>query len=193
MIERKIFVGIPSRDEQINKQLVLWLMNMSNRISGICIKSGQPTDTVRNYIVDRFLETDCEWLLFIDDDMIPPNDLLNMLREAEDNNYYIFSPINLIYQNNEVRYNIFGTQIHVNENIVYVFSCGCGCCFIHRKVFESMKQPYFQFVLRKNGELATSENINFTTKAARAGFNCYIHKRYKTNHLKVVGLMEIEK
>jgi len=192
MIERKIFVGIPSRDEQINKQLVLWLMNMSNKISGICIKSGQPTDTVRNFIVDRFLETECDWLLFIDDDMIPPNDLLNMLQEAEENNYYIFSPINLIHQENQVKNNIFGAIVEVNENLIQVGSCGCGCVFIHRKVFEAMEQPYFQFVIGDYGELKVSENINFTNKASEAGFYCFIDKRYKTNHLKKIGLMEIE-
>ena len=191
-MDNKIFFGIPNQGI-INIELAKFLMNHSFRFESGCFSTKQPTDANRNFIVDRFLESECDWLFFCDSDMIPPDDIFNMLEDCKYDNFNILSPINLIRQENKIRSNIFGEQERINENYLAVDSCGCGCCFINRKVFESMKQPYFQFVLGEKGELKISENINFTNKAKKLGFDCFIDTRYKTNHLKTLGLMELEK
>lgn len=195
MVKDKIFIGIPSREGKINSYLVNFLIQNKYYNYELFINQTQPVDYNRNVIVEEFLKGDSEWLFMVDDDMIPPNDLFDLVYVAEKMKIKIISPINLIRQNNRIRDNIFywkkGKKEHENYNILKVDSCGCGCVFIHRNVFKDLEKPYFKFLLDKGGKLMTSENIYFTEQCRKNGIYCFVNTLYVTNHLKTIGLLDL--
>jgi hypothetical protein len=72
-----VFIAIPSRDmvsSGINGRLAMLLVDLARRpdAPAIEIVPGYPVDRVRNQICKRFLESDAEYLLMIDDDTVPP-------------------------------------------------------------------------------------------------------------------------
>jgi hypothetical protein len=64
------------------------------------IVRGFPVDVVRNNICEIFLKSECEYLLMIDDDMVPSANLLDMAGHEKDvigGLYYAFLPARGIF------------------------------------------------------------------------------------------------
>ncbi len=113
----------------VNRALKQWLPWYFHEENVIVVSpekqgfSGGPMDKIceaRNWCVRDFLETECEWLVFFDDDMYPTSDTSDLL-----NSTALVSSC--------VYYGPRGYGHHHGN-----FSA--GACRIHRSVFESMNQ-----------------------------------------------------
>lgn len=191
----KIFIGIPNLGN-INSYLcqqLIQITNNSEHTFEYCFNVKQPTDVNRNIIVDKFLKSDCDYLWFIDSDMLLPLNILDILK----NKKKIISPVNLIWQG-EIKTNIFGivdgkvVSLPVNDDpgLRQVWNCGCGCIFIYRDVFNKLKQPYFQFNVLDDGITCESENILFLEKVKKH-YGIFIDEKFLTGHIKDIDLQTI--
>ena len=190
----KIFLAIPTIN-RLYPDMVKALFEINkNTEHEITLRfiSSQPTDVVRNKLVEEFLETDCEVLWFMDDDAIPPVDILSLLEGPFD----IIAPLTYIYQEHNLIPNLWmidGKKKSVKKTdgkqLEKVDACGMGCVFIGRNVFEGMEKPYFKFVTNVNhNTLLESETFYFFKKVKKLDYNVYVDPRMNCGHIKHMNL-----
>lgn len=178
-----IFVAIPNTGT-LRTELVEWLMIHNIKPY---MPQAKPHDHCRNIIVDEFLKTDCEYLLMIDSDVVPQDNVLEMVNNNVDvcsayvrTNYKgEFIPVGMTKNKNGYHHNFK----HSKPKLHRVDAVGTGCVLIKRKVFENMAKPYFKFVY-KDGILTNGEDFDFCERIN----NVYFDARYKCKHYTTVGI-----
>ena len=113
------------------------------------------TDANRVEITTGFLQHDAEWLFQMDDDTIPPYDVITQLvnkgREFIAGVYFLpispYNPIAYIRNQDGTYYPFYN---YPKGALVQVDSVGMGCTLIHRSVFEKIRDNHTVFV-RPNG------------------------------------------
>src|SRR5690606_10825476 len=112
-------------------------------------RSGSNISKGRNELVARFLDkTDGEWLLFIDSDMVFPEDtIVRLLAAAQAAGTKIISglcvmvtgdgPIPTLYLPAEGENEVTRVMLNApDDQVMQVFATGAACLMIHRDVFE---------------------------------------------------------
>jgi GT2 family glycosyltransferase len=165
------------------------------------VVEGQPVDSNRNRIVKEFLEDpDNEWLFFIDDDMLPKNNVLGMI----DFNKPIQQAVTTVMQKrlpqplirkfapgtDELMWRMIEPE-DINQRddeLIPVDGIGTGCVLIHRSVLEKIKPPWFEFKRDEYGIAIMSEDYVFSKKATEAGFEMFCNTAFNVGHLHLVDL-----
>ena len=141
-----------------------------------------------------FLKTDCEYLLWIDDDVVPPPDALSKMMSHEvdgvsatcfcvrpdDNGVILPYPV-VMKDNPNGEFNIYYPQKPLDE----IDACGGGCVLVKRAVYEhpEMKIPY-QHQIRENGELGMTCDFNVWRRAKKLGFKLYVDGTVYCSHIR---------
>ena len=201
----KIHIAIPSRN-LVGRDLcgglaaALWKMQQDCRYEvGVKIWSGFGVDVVRNRIVAHFLNTDAEFLLMIDDDMIPPDDLLGMTAYECDivgALYYAWEtrigPFIAAYSRNGDHYvrpvlgEIENTGLHEMALV------GGGCIMLHRRVLETLPAPWFCFETDAAGQnILMPEDFHICREAGRHGLKVFLDTDRICGHIKSVDLRDV--
>lgn len=134
----------------------------------IVTKSTGAIDLARERTVEDALETEPEWLLFLDSDVIPPVEVFSLLARHEkpvvSGLYYVDGeqphPAAWVLDEND-RPSTLGvdesgrlvaeragepTPLEPDENgLVTVDTIGLGCVLVHVSVFEDIEQPWFRW------------------------------------------------
>jgi len=140
---------------------------------------GMVTDQARNNIVSRFLhqrEPKCDYLLFLDSDMIFPSNLVERLLDLKADiatglafkKWYPHQPT--IYK---LEGRDFVSILNYPQNkVIKIDGCGMACVLIKRKVFEKIPEPWFEFkpIRRFGRKMILSEDLVFCKKAKKVGF-----------------------
>lgn len=187
------------------------------RFSYEVIDGARPADFARNHLVKKFLATDATRLFFIDSDVIPASNLLELLRVNAD----IVAGLIPIWQGQPVltsynwdrRANKY-VNVRGEENTVkFVDALATASMTIRREVFESAGMmlpkryddfdgtpktlddsdppPYFREVRKPNGELAMTEDLDFCYRAKARGFSVAAHNGVISGHVKQLNLLNI--
>jgi GT2 family glycosyltransferase len=176
------FVAIPNIGN-IRAELVEFML----RQKGIeyYLPQNRPHDVNRNVIVKRFLTTEHEWLLMVDSDVVPPDNVLEMVN----NNLDVCSAwvctskdgetIPLAMEKVDGGYKCF-SQLYNGVNAVDAL--GTGCLLLNRRIFDKLPQPYFSFVKDSEGLLANGEDFDFCDKLRAVGIQPYFDARFKCKH-----------
>lgn len=169
-------------------------------------------DTARNVLTREFLKTSSDWAFWMDADMVLPKDAITqLLKTAKEKDAKMVTGI--YYQRGRKHWPVCwvrdpkmqnGTKVvHENEDEynaneflgVYAVpgpeaklpfianTAGFGCCLIHRNVFESLEDPWFQFLPGR-----CSEDFYFFVNAKKKGFTLWADP---TLHLGHVGSPKI--
>lgn len=164
----------------------------------------KPITHNRNSIVQDFLQRkDFDYLMMMDDDNIPPVNILNLVDFQKD----IIGPLGFSFQQNKVvpvilKRNKEGIY-HVmpfkgNEGLVECDAFGAGCIIMSRQVLEKLRFP-FRNEYDRDGIKKLGLDINFCQRAKELGFRVYCHLDYVCSHwvtfdLKTIyaSLLEIE-
>lgn len=142
----------------------------------------------RNTLAAMTLESDREWLWFMDDDhAFPPNLLLRMLRRALLNNLDLVAPICLtrvapfepVTYTEKVAENLYlpiPLSTAPESGVVELEAGGCAGMLIRRSVLEAIEPPWFEYTDR-------SEDIVFCEKAKAAGFRLWADLGARLGHI----------
>lgn len=145
----------------------------------------------RERLAEMALESGCEWLFMVDDDMLCPPDLFYRLA-ANDKDIcaalaFTRNPDHkpVIYQSYDqfdpVTRNAYGFTSYVmnypRNKLVQCDAVGFGAVLIKTKILEKMKKPWFF------GMEGTGEDVAFCVKARKLGFEVWMDTRIKLGHL----------
>ena len=167
----------------------------------------------RNKAAAQFLETDHQWMFWIDTDMGFAPDTVDRLVEAADP---VERPVvgGLCFAQREMMVDSMGGFVTIPQPTIYdwlkadngeqgfvprmnyerdqlVAAAGTGsaCLLIHRSAFEAIADGEWYSPLW-NGKQVLSEDLSFCVRLARADVPLWIHTGVKTTHLKPNWLSE---
>lgn len=160
----------------------------------ISVQSGALISRARNKVLELFLGTDCDHLLFTDSDMVWEPEATSRLLEVNapivSAAYYgkgsggeVFPVASLKDDRGLARLNEFP-----DTGVFEVFGVGMGFCLIKREVVEALTPikklwPYAEI---EYGREALGEDVTFCMRAAKKGFKSYLDPRVRVGHTKQV-------
>jgi len=152
----------------------------------------RPIEHNRNLIVQRFLKSDCDYLLQIDSDVVPQNNPISLVEHIKD---IVTCPVPIfqgkVFYNNYIKKDDYLIPLEIKEpkGLVEIEATGTGIIMCSRKVLETIKKP-FERLYDEDGLAIYGSDLYFCEKAKKEGFNIYtdtsnICKHYKTLNLKI--------
>ena len=149
-----------------------------------------PHDFNRNELTRTFLNhTTAEWLLFIDDDVFPPANIVDMLQDDVDivgcdvRNFMESKPVSTAVVLKEC-----GTKAE-RKNLTErqeVLGVGTGCMGVNRRVVEKLENNWFRFEYDETGYRTTGEDYFFCQRVREAGFKIIYDPAFVCGHMKQV-------
>lgn len=202
----KIYIAIPTLGK-INSELATWLINVTGFFSRklyspnsegmiVAIKILRPMDSNRNFLVEKFLESDCTHLLFIDDDMVPPPGMINKFLEHDKDVIAPRLPVwfaekGIIIAAMDKSYPPYEFKLPVGKGLVSVDFVGAGLSFIKRKVFEIVPKPCYRFTYKESGVVEFAEDVNFCKLARQHGIGIFVDADFTAKHIKEIELTKV--
>lgn len=183
----KIAIGLPNRG-YIHEQTALSLMEMTELpykfvpfFTRGCFISAQ-----REFIAQIAIKAQFTYLLFIDSDIkFPPETIDKLIQHDKDiigamyhYRYLPKKPIVKFLKNERLV-----DEGEVPNKVFKVGALGMGCMLIKTSVFHKMKKPYFTVLFDNNGQVHSSEDINFCVKARKAGFDIWCDPVLEIKHI----------
>jgi len=178
----KIALGIPTNRlvKPKTAQSLLDLVAFSNHDFKILVSSrGYNTSENRNWIATQAVNSGCDYLFFVDDDMIvPPNTLDELLMCGKD-------IVGCVYKTK------YETQADVCEyfdderpqGLFKVKAIGTGCLLIKTDVFRKLPQPWFKYLWNDNGSIKKSHDWIFCEDARNAGIDVWALNTLEVKHI----------
>ena len=154
----------------------------------------RPIEHNRNTIVKRFLASDCDYLLQIDNDNIParnPLELVDLGLDVVSCPVWIYQDTLIlnIYRKEEGSEYLVPVDYNSNKNkgLICIDATGTGVLLTSRRVLEALKAP-FERKYDENGIEELGQDLYFSRKAKEAGFKIFSHFDYIAKHYKEINL-----
>ena len=200
-VRKRIFVAIPNGGSLVAPlviNLIQWTHDLRYLIHLYTPEGIFPLDAARNRCIKEFLETDCDYIWWIDDDIVPPLNTLEKLLQADkdaigavcfamkyEGDVAFPYPVTLRY-NEEKKY-----IVYYGKGIEEVDATGGACVLVKRKIYESIERPY-EFVYHKDGTLVLTCDFRIWQKAQELGYKIYIDFSILCSHYKKVDLKKFQ-
>lgn len=188
----KVQLSIPNEGvirSELAIKLPRWLQETSHTVffeSSV----AKPIEHNRNLIVQRFLQSDRDYLLQIDSDVVPAQNPLKLVDLSLD----IVSAPCWIFQHkpilNVYRFDQDGYLKPLEENnsgLVQIDATGTGIVLLSRNVLQSIKAPFAR-KYDENGLELLGQDLFFSEKAREQGFKLYTHFDYIAKHYKTIDI-----
>ena len=195
----KVFIA--SRREkhtmsEFTEHFDLMLATGIRRGDSYSICSGRPAHWSANELVERFLQSACDSILFVDSDAQIDGSTLSQLRDLEEGwEYDILSafyvrrgwPPEAIWMQRMPDGNYRNVAV-LQEVTMPVDAVGLHFCLIRRKVFETLPGPDWFYYPRRTqaDEHRKSEDVAFCEDAIAAGFKIGSTSVVKTGHYSTI-------
>lgn len=164
------------------------------------VRTGYGVDMQRNRIAAKAVADGYGWLLFVDADVVLPQDALaNLLEHDADvcmgwylNRHGRGDERTCLYaQGRTWSYYMAGTLREKRDAGVYTLRVkggGLGCCLVRVELFDSLAFPWFVWSDlkwdRSTGDVGScGEDIDFCNKCEQAGVPIYADTRVECAHL----------
>ena len=202
-----IMIATPTREQ--NDPIAVNLNNMlllrGYRTDTIQIY-GQQVDHARTLLVQHALQKEADYILFIDDDIIPPVDGLCKLLEIITNNNDIGAVSGDYYLKGSPSYSVhlqldkktgIVTELekisNQNELIENNWLIGFGFVLIKLDFFKQARQPWFKCHTKNNKEMDINEDAHCTELLFENGYKVLIDRTIQCLHVdyknkKIYGL-----
>lgn len=215
MSPSKIWVAVPTRGSVgFNTLRRLEDIRLANpSLLPIHYEAGRlSVSSVRNEIVRKFLKTECDVLLMVDDDVVPHRDVLAMsqyVRLAEiitatGPRYDIVGapymllrqPIAMIatpcvFNRGEGGGYRFIPETFSQDGLVPCDAMGSGCMMIARRVLEDKRCMPFSLGVDEDGVMVMTEDIIFCLRAKEAGYTIAADYSRFADHWNEISLNTI--
>lgn len=210
----RVFIGIPCWSGNIPVPMVNSLLELAKPSwSMISIIERQMIDTARNLLLRHFLESWCDYMLFVDDDNPIPSNTLEILM-ADDKDIVIAPILTRIpkawkhdlcaFYGKTVKWN--WEEIKVYNHITTfkedgplhkIDAGGTGCMLIKRHVAEGMFKKYklpfektyvkLENTIEHNGIVydsrTMSEDVEFCERAINEWYELWLDERVRPLHM----------
>ena len=142
MPKPKIFIAIPNTGNmrtELTRTLNIWISSGMYDLS-IYTNDDHPLDRARNICVEEFLNTDCEYMFWIDSDMNCPFDTLDRLLARNEDMvsalclWWKYNP--QTYQHALIPMAVKGGGTITGQGCTEVDRSNVNCTLIKRKVLE---------------------------------------------------------
>lgn len=136
----------------------------------------------RNAVVQSALETEADYICWADSDvLLPPSAYTELLATGHDFVTGIYhqriAPHYPLISHYQADRDTFAWFVDWPENVIApIDGCGFGCVITSTKMLTALAAPWFQYE-------KFSEDFDFCRKAAKAGFQLYVHTAIQCGHL----------
>jgi len=129
----------------------------------------------REQAAKHFLESDCDYMLFLDSDMVPPADMLIKLIEHDKD---IVSALAFRRVPNYEPCIFKDDKFYLDypKGLIEVAGVGMACTLIKREVFQNVPQPWFP-------PTEIGEDLSFCKRATDAGYKIYCDTELICGHV----------
>lgn len=161
-------------------------------------------DFARNGCVEEFLASDCDIMWFLDADVSPPPDVLDLITEAQFDweaagaTYPIFmagrtgDEPKIVLTNYTWNHGKFACGDTPTRGRAFVDGLATGCLFLRRSVFSQLDKPYFEFKYDPETRMMIAgEDLEFAKKLSALGIKFYTDFGMVCRHRKTVDLLEM--
>lgn len=206
----KLFCAVPTTGTVADAQTYFW--REAERVYGDRIEFIWPEhcvrrqfhDFARNELAKEFLASKADVLFFLDSDVVPPVDVLDLLFTKEEWKlagapYPVFmTPPG--YDRPQVVMTVYkgknggtlGCADVPDKGTEFVDGLATGCMFIRREVLEQMQEPYFEFKYDPTSRRMTEgEDLGFCLKTHAMGLKFFVDYSKVAKHYKTVCLLEV--
>jgi protein-L-isoaspartate O-methyltransferase len=194
----KVVVGIPTlgRVEYDTISTISKLQKHDIRLE-VKKESSRPISISRNLIVKHFLNTDADYLFFVDSDISLPDNAFQLFEADKDiiSGFYPLWVMNtmvpcLLRENTPDNLSFLARWKW--DTLEQYDAAGAGCLLIKRKVLEKIPPPWFdiEFDEERIG-IEHGEDIWFCRNAKKYGFEIWGDTGVRCGHQKSVDLMRI--
>jgi len=184
----KVAVLMPTRGLVFGKVLTALDSNLKGWDWQTIMVTGLPIPDAQNEMVRQALETDCDWLLLVEDDTVMPEGAFEKMICVDSDVVCVDYPV------------IGGWSTIARKDGV-IQHCGLGCTLVKRGVFERLDKPAFitdKSIDAKTGEVLDipmkygGHDIFFGRKVRAAGFEIKQLEGYEAEHLRCSDLKRSE-
>lgn len=176
--DKTVLISLTTR-KSIHARVVHWLLQQSNNNPIDIVDTTMPLEHARNLQVERFLQSQCDYLFIVDSDCVPKPDTIEVLLQLD--LPFVSAPHPSVI-GKEVGVMIvdrvengYVQHIPFDKGLQKCDAVGCAGMFIHREVFDKLEKPYFKFVYNNDGQLIQGEDFYFCEKLQRAGIDVYAY------------------
>ena len=192
---KKLLIAIPSWTGVIDSLAVEGFMQLIANVSHLDIKietyttilKRLPIVTARNKIVNTAIENNCDYIFWIDDDMVIKPDI-NLIEKLLAHDKDIVAPlffakaypfIPMIFKRKMYagKYCVYDNIVDYPKGLLKVDGVGFGCVLTKVEMFKKLTQPYF-WVNEVFGE-----DLFFCENATRAGIEIYCDTTIDVGHI----------
>lgn len=162
----------------------------------ILFNTDVPGENNRNKIVLKFMSSDCDYLLMIDDDNPPIKNPLDLIGLDKD----IIGLPTPQWKGNVMPHLMWmvgkrfpdGYRCYTDkrEGIEQVDFVGTGCMIVAKRVFEKIKGPFMR-KWNEDGVAVLGQDFHFCERARERGFEIWVNWDYVCNHFKKINLLNI--
>lgn len=187
----KINICVPSA-RFIETETVVSIYNLDTDGHDVklrCVK-GYAVDVSRTMLVEDAIENNADYILWIDDDQIPPIDTLKrLLSHGKDivTGLYVGKNVDCnastVFRKTERdTYNPFVAKALIEHGGLYeIDACGMGCCLTSVEALKKIGEPWFKY------SKAFGEDIFFCRRAQEAGFKIYVDTDVHVGHMGIIN------
>lgn len=191
-----VLICIPTRNEKdpiaVNLDELIMLRGYRSELFRVW---GQDVDSARNICAEEALKREADYLLFIDDDIIPTaQGLTQLLDDMEktkgpvvSGNYHLKGKPTYSVHTQLDKEGIVTAINRLDEykkgNLIKSnWLIGLGFCLINTNVFRQMRKPYFQ-CYSKTKDANVNEDAHFTELCFENGYTVYIDPNVECLHV----------
>lgn len=162
-------------------------------------------DYARCAVVEDFIQSGCDILWFLDSDVVPPENVLDLVVNHGEKWKLAGAPypvwmsvpgfdtqqINFtVYKRNET--GRFHAAKIPDSGTDMVDGIATGCLFIKREVIDKLSKPYFEFKYHPETRCLTEgEDIGFCRKVSDLGYKFFTDYSMLCHHYKKVSLLDV--
>ena len=192
---KRLLIAIPSYTGLIDSLAVDGFMRLIGNISNLkdklevftCVPQRTNIVSARNLIVDQAIKQECDWIFWIDDDMVIKPDV-NIIEKLMAHDKDIVAPlffarsypyIPMIFKRKTwgTRYCVYDNIIDYPKGLLKVDGIGFGCVLTKVEMFKKLAQPYFW------ANEVFGEDLYFCEGCSRAGVEIYCDTTIDVGHI----------
>jgi hypothetical protein len=132
----------------------------------------------------RAIKSGATHLLFIDDDMVFPEDTaVRLLKHGKDIMGLKYHPRQVSHNHIEGMFKIAVAEKELPNEIFKCEGVGAGVLLINLEVFKHIGRPWFDWVVYDTGMVKQGEDFYFCEKARKAGYEIWADPVLKIGHI----------